>query len=189
MKKIKKSRISIKLIILILIIIISSIIIFINKNDKITLKTIANKITNAMQYMNIKSTNYIKDENENIIYNNVYKFRVNISNANNENKYRIVINYNDNNSEIELKSMNQEYSFSLDKEGKYDINISLFENDSIIEQMEKTVYYIKPYEKQFAGELARKGINVHYISSIRDEYEIANKLLDSLGINYVRTDN
>ena len=186
MKKISRYKLNKKLIILILM--IFTIVIAISLN-KARVETITGRLINDIRTAIIEKTQYIDDQNGMFIYSNIYKFNVNCQEINDENnEYKVVVSCNNNISEIELKNRNQECSFLLNDEGENIINISLYENGTVIEDIEKTVYYIQPYEKQFADELTTKGINVHYISSIRDEYEWANKLLDCLGINYVRTD-
>lgn len=188
MKKLKKHKLHKRLIVLILMVIILGIVIFLNKDNTINLGFITSKLRNNVQSAIMEKQHYIKDENDMYIYSNTYKFTIDYNKISENNEYKVVINCNDNISEIKLDNRKQECSFLLKDEGKNIINISLYENSTVIENLEKTVYYIKPYEKQFADELSMKGIHVHYISSIREEYEWANKLLDCLGINYVRTD-
>ena len=185
MKRLKKHK---RLNILILISLILGIVAFFSKESKINVQSIMSKISNNVQFAIMEKQCYIEDQNDVFVYSNIYKFNVYYYKMNKNNEYKVVINCNNISTEIELENTEQECSFLLNDEGENIINISLYENNTTIETIEKTVYYINPYEKQFADELTTKGINVHYISSIREEYELANKLLDSLGVNYVRTD-
>lgn len=188
MKKFKEHKLRKRIIVLISVAILLAIVIFLNKDKTINLEFITSEFKNNVQSAIMEEQHYIEDENNMYIYSNTYKFNIDCNKMNENNEYKVVVNCNNNISEIKLDNTNQECSILLNDEGKNTINISLYENSTVIEKLEKTVYYIKPYKEQFTDKLSMKGIHVHYISSIREEYEWANKLLSCLGINYVRTD-
>lgn len=75
----------------------------------------------------------------------------------------------------------------LDSEGEHIIKVRLLEGNNLVSEDSKTVYYIKPYQKQFLDEFSNKGSIVHYLNGSWEKYEKTSDLLINCGIKTIRT--
>lgn len=112
-----------------------------------------------------------------IVYEEKLKTAIDISEDKNIDNLKITIN----GSDYPIKTKQQEFEIKL-VEGSNDIEIELLENDSLIKSIKKQVFFIKPYQKQFAEEISKTGINVQYRDGKDFEnYELSNKQFKALG--------
>lgn len=153
---------------------------FLNKNSSLTLfsfqsiKRLSDNIDQSSKYKIMLETK------ENIVYTNLIRAYIDIDNTIDMQKIKIEIN------EKEQKNDLNSYNINLN-EGKNHIKIVIIYGEEIIKVFEKDMYYIKSYVHQFADEIEKVGVNVHYISSIRDDFSKADNMLEALGIKYIRT--
>ena len=87
--------------------------------------------------------------------------------------------------------VNRENTIQLefDKEGEKNINIIIYIDTQEKVNINKTVYYIEPYNEQFLDELSNKGISVHFNgSSYQEDYEQSLNLIQKLGNKNIRGD-
>ena len=126
----------------------------------------------------------------NIVYNNKLEVKVVIENLDSESNYNIKIAV-DGVLEYDEPTLNQENTIQLefDKEGEKNINIIIYLDNQEKVNINKTVYYIEPYNEQFLDELSTKGISVHFNGSpYQEDYEQSLNLIQKLGSKYVRGD-
>lgn len=132
---------------------------------------------------NIDNANYtVSLEDKTVIYQNSMDINISIKNFEEQKKYKIIIEINEN-IVIEQENINSENDFTIDlvDEGSKNINIMIYENDQENYNKSFVVYYIQPYEKQFLDELSNKSIQTHYIDGTWEAYENSLKM-----INYMR---
>jgi len=123
-----------------------------------------------------------------VVYENKCIINVNIDNFNDKNSYEIVcgtdrnkmINYmcDGSNEMIECKLI----------EGENVIYVDTYLNGNLIDTIEKKIYFIEPYNKQFMDELSENSITVHYRAGTYEDRNKSMRLLNNLGVNYIRTD-
>ena len=153
---------------------------------------------NKMETKNSLS-NQIQDENEkieislndNIIYNNVLKFKAKIENFNDKNVYNICCELNGISLEkINVKSENAEISCNLTdvEEGKNIIKTSYYVNEKKIGDLSFEIFYIKPYTKQFLDELSNIGFSTHFGYMYSQDNQKDINLLNKMGCFNVRDD-
>ena len=203
----KKNRKSIKLFIVILgvLFIIHCMICFstvmlrekvITQNKIIEIKRKSPITYNVVDLVNVlrASNNIIVslDIEDGIVYKN--ELIINKSNIDSGKTYKVEYTMNDSDN-IE-ETIDSDSSLELPYvEGKNEVNLNVYADSELIQTINETVYYIKPYEKQFLDELKKEAI-VH--SAVKWEGsgenkvntanpELASKLIKSVGANWVRT--
>lgn len=124
---------------------------------------------------------YLKDEG-NIVYDENIKIIIEIDDSIDVSNLTVKVNE----SVYKLKSNQDEIDIKVPT-GKTKISISLYENDVMIKEELKYIYYIKPYEKQFLDEISPNGTIVHYLNGQWEKYEKTANLLVVLGARNVRT--
>lgn len=131
---------------------------------------------------------------ENTIFENNIDLTVDIENMQENSSYSIKVEYEDNKViEKDISLENEIINIKFDDEGIKNINVVLYkDNEEKINEV-RTVYYIKPYEKQFLDELSNKSTTVHLrdtfdTSGSWDDYEKSFDLIKKVGIRNIRTD-
>ena len=132
------------------------------------------------------NTNIIELENaSNIVYKQDYE--VKISNINKE-KYNIEYSVNDKNNYINITD-NYKLNLQLNKNTENNIVIKVKnQQNKVLDTLEKKVYEVENYKKQFLDEFSNNGVQVHYINGTREKYELSNKLLINSGARIIRGD-
>ena len=138
----------------------------------------------------VNADEYIINLQDDVIYNNNLVFTIDIVNFNEKDKYKAKIKLDDENNDIEqeLSKESNIINIQLKTEGQRNFNIIIYKNDVEVFNNIRTIYYIKPYEKQFLDELGKKGIVVHYRDGTMENYKKDIDLLKNIGIKYIRTD-
>ena len=130
------------------------------------------------------------DENKFVYFdaNNIYKFKISITNKDIQSSYYIEYGTNENNL-VKVELTDDYYNINC-LEGENSLIVNIYQNDELIQEYNKTIYYIKPYEKQFLDELSNKSIQVHYRpSNTMEEDPIKSlEIVKMLGSQNIRTD-
>lgn len=79
-------------------------------------------------------------------------------------------------------------SYILSNEGSNFIKIEVYNQSEKIREVSENIYYIKPYESQFAENISKTGIQVHYRDGTMEKYNMSKKQLFALGVKNVRSD-
>lgn len=124
------------------------------------------------------------DDSENVTTNEIYKFNINISNADTEKMYEIEYGIGENVKKEYLQD--KEYECTL-KEGKNDFYVKIYKNQEIIGNYKNIVYYIQPYQKQFLDEFSNKSIQVHYIDGTWEKYEKSIQMVKYSGFRNIKS--
>ena len=150
------------------------------KTQDFTIATLLDYIQVANEEENIE-INF--DNSENVTTDEIYKFNIDISNADVDKIYEIEYGIGE---DVKKESLqNKEYECTL-KQGKNNIYIRIYKNEELIGNYENTVYYIQTYQKQFLDESSNNIISTHFDYNLDDEKSI--ELLKYLGIKEVRDD-
>ncbi len=182
--RLQKKRL-IKIIVLLMILISILCIIIIVVQNKVTRWNLTEKNRNSNE-----NPNYIIDlANNIIIYESSLEINLNIQNFQENSNYSIIIRMNDD-TVIEKERINSQEKFNiqLKTEGEKIINIDIRRDDEEDYNNYYTIYYLKPYKKQFLDELSNKGVTVHYRNGTWERYEDTFNLLLNSGIKYIRDD-
>lgn len=116
----------------------------------------------------------------NIYYSNELTF--DIYGINEENN--VTIKYELDNEINEFNMLTK--TISTNEEGKKCIKFYEYKDDMLVNEYEYILYVVFPYKHQFAEKSKINGIGVHYYGD--EDYSKDNKLLESLGVNSIRTD-
>ena len=104
-------------------------------------------------------------------------------------KYGVVCYLND---LVELRqniqSEESDVYITLLEEGKNNLKVELYVDGEMNSEKSESIYYIKPYSKQFLDEISSNGICTHYNANFYENYEITKPLLVSLGVKNIRND-
>lgn len=102
----------------------------------------------------------------------------------------IKVLYNDQCSEYTITGSEITVPLKNLNEGKNNVKIVVTKEEKQIYSEEKSIYYIKPYVEQFNDKSEKNGVVVHYRDSNPNYEDIDQSIdqLDSLGIQYIRTD-
>jgi len=140
-------------------------------------------------------------ENYNIIIKNKViienqknaNLEINIENMQNNESYYTEIICENNKIEKQISSQEEfELEFSFEDEGEKKLKILLYKNDIKVKEEEHSIYYIKPYQKQFLDELSNKSTSVHFrdfggvINNNWDNYQEILPLIRECGIKNIR---
>lgn len=167
-------------------------IIFQKKNIIVGNGTEINKIHSLIDLYNAVEDEIIYSlnlENKEIFYSNPFEIVLNIKNFDDKDNYKIDVCVNGE-KQIENREIKQNeiISVMVDDEGINNININIYKNDISKANIERAIYYIKPYARQFLDEISTVGIATHFglNSSNRDDFDKSYKLLTSLGTFWIR---
>lgn len=165
-------------------------VVVISKKDKFSLKNIFNYgISDLNEDSGENSYSFEIDDEDGFVYSDTLKIKINILKYSNDNNYNIVCLDND----IEQKNMTissdyVETELELN-EGKNDILVKIYNNDSLENEYSKCVYYIKPYTHQFLDELTLKGVGCQFRPTIYEtNYKKSINLITKIGAQVVRCD-
>lgn len=124
-----------------------------------------------------------------IIYEDNTNVKISIINFDENTRYKIVININGKQIlEDEIKEKENVLNFKL-LEGSNDVKIALYKNEEEKVVLNKTIYYIEPYKKQFLDELSNNGVSTHFgHHTYIDDVDLSIDLLKALGVKYIRDD-
>lgn len=75
----------------------------------------------------------------------------------------------------------------LDMEGEIKLIIQIYRNDEEKVKIDRTIYYIQPYERQFLDELSNKSIQVHYIDGTWEKYEKSIEMVNYSGFRNIKS--
>ncbi len=158
----------------------------ISKKDKFSIKNIFNY---GISDSNENSYSFEIDDEDGFAYSDTVKIKLNILRYSNDDNYDIVCLNND----IEQKNMtiNSDYvETELElNEGKNDILIKIYNNESLENEYSKCVYYIKPYTHQFLDELTLKGVGCQFRpTAYETNYQKSINLVSKMGAQLVRCD-
>ena len=165
-------------------------VVIISKKDKFSLKNIFNYgISDLNEDSNENSYSFEIDDEDGFAYSDTLKIKINILKYSNDNNYNIVCLDND----IEQKNMaiSSDYiETELElNEGKNDILVKIYNNDSLENEYSKCIYYIKPYTHQFLDELTLKGVGCQFRPTIYEtNYKKSINLITKIGAQVVRCD-
>lgn len=156
------------------------------KNNIIVILSVFLVIIMCSIFFTYGNTNIIELENaSNIVYKQDYE--VKISNINKE-KYNIEYSVNDKNNYINITD-NYKLNLQLNKNTENNIVIKVKnQQNKVLDTLEKKVYEVENYKKQFLDEFSNNGVQVHYINGTREKYELSNKLLINSGARIIRGD-
>ena len=141
-------------------------------------------IVSATEVVNdITESNLVKVTIKDIIYTQDKAISIKCEKDINPAKIEVVIN-----GEKNKINVNETFVKAKLNEGKNHIAIQIKYNNEVIKQIEKDVYYIKPYENQFYEPKNRNGIMVHYRNGTLENFEKSKEQLLSLGAKSVRAD-
>ena len=161
------------------------------KNQNFSEKSSSNfVIYNVVDLYNILSKQAIfsVEYPEEVVISNNINIKYIIENYNENDKYYIQIKCNDNlciNEEITKNENN--FNIQFENEGKKVINIVLYKNDIKQCDLEKDIYYITPYEKQFLDELSNKSVQVHYIDGTWEKYDKSLNMINYIGFKNIKS--
>lgn len=126
----------------------------------------------------------------NIIYEPKLNFQINIENFDENNKYELTVLLNDEikiQEEVLNKSNNK--NIDIEKEGKNSVEIIIKMSGIKKVNIDKEVYYIEQYNKQFLDELTLNGVSTHFgHNTYVDDINKSLDLLNSMGVKYIRDD-
>ena len=125
-----------------------------------------------------------------VIYENNIDIKINIAEFQEQNNYKIKINY-ENNKVIEkdLNDSETKVNIQFDDEGIKNINIILYQDNIEKLNESKTIYYIEPYQNQFLEELSNKGVQVHFRKRGNyEDYTTSLNMLKKLGVSNIRAE-
>ena len=141
-------------------------------------------IVSATKVVNdLTESNLVKVTINDIIYTQDKAIAIKCEKDINLAKIEVVIN-----GEKNKINVNETFVKAKLNEGKNHIAIQIKYNNEVIKQIEKDVYYIKPYENQFYEQKNRNGIMVHYRNGTLENFEKSKEQLLSLGAKAVRAD-
>ena len=148
------------------------------------------KTTEENQESSGENTDYYIDLNDkDIIYEKNFDINFNINNYDENSKYELTIQLNDENV-IEREKIEKENKFSLSvvDEGSQNVKIIAFKNDEEQMNITRTIYYIEPYTRQFLDETENHGVVMHIRDGTREKYLTSIGLFTKMGGKYVRED-
>ena len=123
------------------------------------------------------------NNDENIDYDKNIKIKV----ALNENikKENIGVTINGNNYTMNTSTE----EFKIDgNDGKNTVNVKIKDNNELILEMQKKIYIINPYQRQYLDEISKSGTQVHYRLGNFESVDKDIKILESLGAKNVRAE-
>lgn len=165
-------------------------VVVISKKDKFSLKNIFNyRISDLNEDSGENSYSFEIDDEDGFVYSDTLKIKINILKYSNDNNYNIVCW--DNGIEQKNMAISSDYvETELElNEGKNDILVKIYNNDSLENEYSKCVYYIKPYTHQFLDELTLKGVGCQFRPTIYEtNYKKSINLITKIGAQVVRCD-
>ena len=169
----------------------------VNNNNNISAEVSKYKQYKTQDFTIVSLLDYLKTSNEtenitinfdnskgNIVTEESYKFKVNISNIEENTIYEI--EYGIGEDIIKESWENKEYSCIL-TEGKNKFSIKIYKGQEVIGLYESEVYFIKPYTKQFLDEFSNKSIQTHYIDGTWEKYEKSLDILSYSGFKNIKS--
>ena len=144
------------------------------------IKAISEEINREDQYS-------INLENNKIYTEDYCSFELDIKNFNSSNKYYMEIINDNNKKKYDIYNSTDKYTIKFNNEGKNEYEINIYENENIVASYNRTIYYIKKYEKQFLDELVNKGVCDHLANNYVD-YKKTTELMNLAGIKNIRSD-
>ena len=192
-KRKKKKYAVIVLIILLLIWILPTICINIGNNilheeSAIKLYSILDVYKNVEKIVELSNRQVIINDDNDVTYENKCQISVKLNNYSEGNESRIVIYNNDKQIHV-LENINMQETtmqIELNKEGKQNIKVNIFTNENLDNTYEKTIYYVKSYEKQFLDEKEEQGVSTHFAFGVDGQQSL--ELVKRLGVKKVRDD-
>lgn len=192
MRKTRKLNIYI-VIVLIIIVIISAIFLLLKKDNNPVINeekqasyTIA-KGEYTLQSNNNNITITTEDSNKNIYVEN-YKIKIDFENQDvTNNKYQIEYGTNETLKTDDVTQSNMEIFVDLN-EGENNIVVNIKKENQYICKWENTIFYIKPYQKQYLDELEENGYASHFGYPWNPDNRSQVELLKNLGVNCIRDD-
>lgn len=191
-KRKKKKYIIILLIVLLLIWILPTIFVNISNNifkveSEIKLYSILDIYKSVEKIVELSNRKVIINNDSNIAYDNKCTIDIELDNFNNSNTYKIIVYNNEEKNlvdNVNMQENNIELKFS--KEGEQNIKVEIYVNENLENTYEKTIYYVKPYEKQFLDEQENYGVSTHFAYGIDGTQSL--ELVKRLGAKTVRDD-
>ena len=120
---------------------------------------------------------------ENIVYSDIIPIQINLDSSIDWKNVAIVIN----DCEYKIDNNSSKIEYYIDGEGKKELNILIYNDKTEVNKIEKIIYYVRPYRKQFLDEKSGNGTIVHYLNGTWEKYEKTSDLLIKLGIKNIRT--
>lgn len=143
---------------------------------------------NIEEIVKLNSREVVINQDNNITYKNSCNIDISLSNLIEGNTYQLVIYCNNKKQENDdsISSQQLTKSVTFDKEGKQDIKVEIYINENLEDTYEKTIYYVKPYERQFLDEKEEYGVSTHFAFGTDGNQSL--ELVKKLGIKKVRDD-
>ncbi len=128
-----------------------------------------------------------EDSNKNI-YVEIYKIKIDFEYQDvTNNKYQIEYGTNGILKTEDIAQNNLSISIEL-KEGENNITVNIKKENNYICKWENTIFYIKPYQKQYLDELEENGYASHFGYPWNADSNSQVELLKKMGINCIRDD-
>lgn len=141
-------------------------------------------------YNKLSTINNIKitmETSNNIVYNNNCNLEIQIENLTNVEQYSASIQVNEKVvKEQNLNSNITNINIAFDSEGKKNIKVIIKRGQNTELESNQTIYFIKPYTKQFLDEYSIFGTQINYINGSNENYKKSLDLIDACGFKNVR---
>ena len=135
-----------------------------HEESAIKLYSILDVYKNVEKIVELSNRQVIINDDNDVTYENKCQISVKLNNYSEGNESRIVIYNNDKQIHV-LENINMQETtmqIELNKEGKQNIKVNIFTNENLDNTYEKTIYYVKSYEKQFLDEKEEQGVSTHF---------------------------
>lgn len=124
----------------------------------------------------------------NVVYEDSFELQVEINEKDETVKYKIVVLDEGTSNIFESECKNEDnIKVPLNFEGAHNLIISILRNDEEKVKIDRKIYYIKPYKRQFLDELSNKGIQVHYIDGTWEKYDTSIEMINYSGFRNIKS--
>lgn len=181
---------SIIIVSLLLIVSILTVLIYFSQKEIVVRNVVGNE-KNTFQKIEAYDEGIEITNDQNVVFDKNIRFSVTISNFNTEKEYEIECKVNNEvleKSNIETDKKEIIYENLNLMEGKNDLEILYYANKKKIGKNNFTIYYSKPYTKQFLDELSNIGFSTHFGYMYSQDNEKDVVLLKNMGCFNVRDD-
>lgn len=183
-RKTRKKKVFFAIIIFILIILVAFF---------ITKKTMINNLKLNDKFLKNYSTvvddvKYSLTIDNNVVYENSFELKVEIDDKDETSKYKVIVLEEGISSSFENECKKQDnIKIPLNFEGEHNLIISVYRNNEEKVKINRKIYYIKPYERQFLDELSNKSIQVHYIDGTWEKYDTSIEMINYSGFRNIKS--
>ena len=161
---------------------------FFHVDSEIKLYSILDISNSIEEIIRLSNREIIINQDSNITYENSCSIDINLNDFIEGNNYQAVI-YCNNEKQSAIDNINVQKTtenVTFAKEGKQDVKVEIYINENLENTYEKTIYYVKPYERQFLDEKEEYGVSTHFAFGTDGTQSL--ELVKKLGIKKVRDD-